>query len=433
MKPGCSAGICAIREPAHSVRRRRRCQALTRYCGASHSATVDQKLRILNCVNNGGSMRPMAGPTGSSRNARRAAALLLAASFIAASSDAQPTWKLTETLRLGGQETGPEAFLYAKSIEADAKGRILVLDRKTQDIRVFGSDGKLVRVIGRAGSGPGEMRDAEGIVIVRDGNLWVRDAANARFSVFNAEGVYQSAWTMTFCWSQGEWNPQPDRQGRIIDRDCSAGRGPEGKELVVAYRTDKSRVDTLGVRPACGDPELNEKGTWITKTARSTSYRAIPFAARPLTALGPDGAMWCVPNSSKYEVLRLSPTGADTVRIARAASRVPVTSADKDSIIAGLEEKEPSGLDFSRIPKEKPAIDRLTVDDQGRLWVRRTAGNGTLAFDVFGTNGRIVATAAMTGCRTSVWQPFVVRRENVYTVCYDEDDVQFVTRFRVGR
>ena len=378
-------------------------------------------------------MCSMTGPSKTPRNGRRAAAMILAAMLIAAPSHAQPTWKLTETLRLGGQETGPEAFLYTKSIEADAKGRILVLDRKTQDIRVFGSDGKLVRVIGRADSGPGEMRDAEGIVIVRDGNLWVRDAANARFSVFNAEGVYQSAWTMNFCWSQGEWNPQPDSRGRIIDRECSAGRGPERKELVVAYRTDKSGVDTLGVKPACGEAELTEKGMWITKTARSTSYRAIPFAPFPLTALGPDGAMWCVPNSSKYEILRLSPRGADTVRIARAAPRVPVTPAEKDSIIAAFEAKGPSGLDFSRIPKEKPAIDRLTVDDQGRLWVRRTAANGTLAFDVFGTNGRIVATAAMTGCRTTVWQSFVVRRENVYTVCYDEDDVQFVTRFRVGR
>ncbi len=361
------------------------------------------------------------------------AALTVWMSIAPRAAHAQATWKLTETLRIGGQETGPFAFLYTKSIEADAKGRIFVLDRKTQDIRVFGPDGKLVRVVGRVGSGPGETRDAEGLVFARDGNLWVRDAGNARFSVLDGEGAFQSAWTMKFCVSQGEWNPQPDRQGRIIDWDCTPARGSTRENLVLAYRTDKSRVDTIGVMPSCGDRKLSEAGTWVTKMERATFFRAIPFASRPLSALGPDGAEWCVPNSSGYEILRLQPGGGDTLRIVRSAPRLPVSATEKDSIIAGLEEKGPSGLDFSRIPKEKPVIERLTVDDQGRLWVWRTTNKGVLTFDIFGANGRIIATTTMTGCRTATWLPFVVRRDNIYTVCYDADDVQFVTRFKVGR
>lgn len=352
---------------------------------------------------------------------------------LAGAAQAQATWKLTETLRIGGAETGPLAFVYTKSIEADAKGRILILDRKTQDIRVFAPDGKLVRVIGRVGSGPGEFRDAEGIVIVPDGTLWVRDAANARFSLFNAEGGFQASWTMKFCWSQGEWSPQPDKKGRIIDRDCVPSRSRESRNVVLAYHTDKSRVDTLGRMPVCGEAGLNEAGTWITRTARSDSYQVIPFAARSSEALGPEGALWCVPNSSRYVILHLLTGAKDTIRIARRAPKVPVTPAERDSIIAGFESKGPSGLDFSRIPREKPAIDRLTVDDQGRLWVHRTTTTGALAFDIFSANGRVIATAAMNGCRTSVWQPFVVRGDNAYTVCYDEDDVQYITRFQVTR
>ncbi len=358
---------------------------------------------------------------------------VLAAAILAKNAVAQPAWKLTETLRIGGEETGPASFVYTKSLEADAKGRIFVLDRRSQDIRVFGADGKLVRVIGRKGSGPGELRDAEGLLFTRDGTLWVRDAANARFALFNAEGVFQSAWTMKFCWSQGEWNPQPDNQGRIIDWDCSPGRGTERHDYVVAYRTDKSRVDTLGVRPVCGDRGINEAGTWITRSDRSTTYQGIPFAARAFSVLGPDGASWCVPNSAKYEILRLRPGAADTVRMARQVQRLPVTAAERDSIIAGFEEKGPSGLDFSRIPKDKPVIERLTIDDQARLWVRRATVKETVSFDVYSANGRIMATASMTGCRTSTWLPFVVRRDNIYTVCLDDDDVQYVTRFRVGR
>ena len=63
--------------------------------------------------------------------------VMAVATLFAVAAQAQPRWKLTETLRIGGAETGPELFQYVKSIEADSKGRILIYDRKTQDIRIF--------------------------------------------------------------------------------------------------------------------------------------------------------------------------------------------------------------------------------------------------------------------------------------------------------
>jgi len=60
-----------------------------------------------------------------------------------------------------------------------------------------------------------------------------------------------------------------------------------------------------------------------------------------------------------------------------------VTRAERDSVIASFEQKGPSGLDFSRIPRTKPAIERITVDDQGRPWVRRTNAQGVIAFDIY--------------------------------------------------
>ena len=351
--------------------------------------------------------------------------------FASSSALAQPRWRLTETLRLGGSETGPTSFLYTKSIEADAKGRIYVYDRKTQDIRVFAPDGKFLRVIGRLGSGPGEFRDAEGIAFARDGNLWVRDDANARFSVFSGEGVYEKGWTMTFCSSSGPWDPQFDRAGRIIDRDCVVAPGRTSKSAVLGYHTDMSRVDTLSDEPQCGAPALAEAGWWSVRTARGGSMRSIPYAPVPLTALTARGEIWCAPNSAKYEIIRLRPGAADTARITRAVPRVPVTTAERDSIIAEIESKGPTGYDFSRIPKEKPAIDRLTVDDQGRLWVRHTNARGAIAFETFDAAGRILATAELGVYNSIVQHPFVVRGDNVYAVVLDGDDVQHVVRFRI--
>lgn len=353
--------------------------------------------------------------------------------FATPAAHAQPRWKLTETLRLGGAETGPTAFFIAKSIEADAKGRIFVYDRKTQDIRVFAPDGKLVRVIGRDGSGPGELRNAEGIILARDGKLWVRDAANARFSVFSAEGVFEKSWTTKFCMSQGAWTPQLDRAGRIVDQDCIVSAGRALNQAVLAYHTDMSRVDTLFDVPDCGSREFAQSGTWITPVPRGMRFREIPFAPRTLTAIGATGALWCTTNSAKYEIVRTTPGVRDTVRIARAAPRIPVTSAEHDSIVADIESKGPTGLDFGRIPKEKPVIDRLTIDDQGRLWVRHTNARGAIEFDIYDERGRFLATAELGVYKSTTYQPFTVRGDNVYAVVLDDDDVQHVVRFHITR
>jgi hypothetical protein len=359
--------------------------------------------------------------------------LLLAAVTACRQETAETHWTLTETLRIGGAEVGPTSFDYVKSIAVDSLGRLFIYDRSTQDIRLFGADGRLVRVIGRKGSGPGELRDAEGIAFSRDGKLWARDAANGRFTIFDGEGVFERHWPMAYCSSQGAWDPRPDREGRLLDQDCVVTDGRADGDAILAYHTDLSRVDTLGLMPECGTRALAESGTWITRHANGTTYRSIPYRAASHNALGPGGEVWCVPNSSRYELLLHRPGAADTVRVALDRPALPVTAGERDSVIAQLEEKGPTGLDFSRIPTVKPAIDRLTIDDQGRLWVRRMNARGAIAFDILDPDGRLVAAAELGVHRSSVWTPFVVRGENVYAVVLDADDVQHIVRFRIGR
>lgn len=340
-------------------------------------------------------------------------------------------WTLTETLRLGGEDEGPLSFDVVRGIESDAQGRIFVYDRETQDIRMFAADGSLIRVIGRRGSGPGEMRNAEGIVLAPDGKLWVRDAANARFAIFSGEGEFERVWTTQFCFSQGLWAPLIDPSGRIADIDCIVAQGRANSDASLAYHTDLSRVDTVGTVPECGGRALAEAGIWITPIENGMSYRQIPFRAVGIRALGSADAIWCAPNSARYEILRLPLGAGDTTRIVRDVPPLPVTAAERDSVIAEIEKDGPTGLDFDRIPTVKPAIERLTVDDQGRLWVRRTNAAGEIEFDIYGADGTPLAGAVLGKQKTPTWLPFVIRGDAMYAVVLGEDDLQHIVRFEI--
>src|SRR4029434_10624526 len=73
-------------------------------------------------------------------------------------------WTLKETLRIGGAEAGPASFNQVRAVDVDAKGRILVMDRQTQDIRMFAPDGKHLRTIGGQGAGPGALKKREAMM-----------------------------------------------------------------------------------------------------------------------------------------------------------------------------------------------------------------------------------------------------------------------------
>lgn len=341
-----------------------------------------------------------------------------------------PTWTLRETVRIGSGDEGPTSFSWIKGVATDSLDRIFIYEHSTQDIRVFSRDGQYLKTIGRRGRGPGELANAEGIVVAPDGALWIRDAGNGRFSRLTIDGAYLDVRPNFFCTSQGTWMPVLAPDG-IVDEDCVVV--PNGVEYrVFKYRTDRVAIDTLGVRPECGTRALAESAVWITKHQNGTTYRQIPFAPRAHHAVAADGAVWCVPNSAAYELTRLTLAG-DTVRVARSVVAVPVTAPERDSIIADIESSGPTGVDFSRIPTQKPAITRLTMDDAGRLWVRRDVGVHDLLFDLIRADGTLEATVSLSGVRTNTWSPFVVRGDDVYLVILGEDDVPQVGRFRITR
>jgi len=96
---------------------------------------------------------------------------------------------VSDTLASGAGEFG-------KVADADLlpDGTLAVLDEFAAEVRVFSSEGDLVRRIGRKGQGPGELSGnwTLGILPISSGRLALPDVVNQTIVVFDAEGSHHT-------------------------------------------------------------------------------------------------------------------------------------------------------------------------------------------------------------------------------------------------
>ena len=77
---------------------------------------------------------------------------------------AQARWSLVENLRIGSEEDGPYLFTQIRGVAVGERGSIFVLEYRAQEIRLFDNQGKFVKRVARSGSGPGEIKNANGLL-----------------------------------------------------------------------------------------------------------------------------------------------------------------------------------------------------------------------------------------------------------------------------
>lgn len=114
-------------------------------------------------------------------------ATLLATPAVA--QDHPLTLDMTELYRVGGLNTQEWAFFGpGLQMSFDGAGNLLVLDVVNRRVVIVGPDGRLVRVVGRDGAGPGEFQMSMAIAVWRDGRFAAPDMGHAAIQVFNPDG-----------------------------------------------------------------------------------------------------------------------------------------------------------------------------------------------------------------------------------------------------
>ncbi len=101
-----------------------------------------------------------------------------------------------------GREDGPPATLLGRVTQASFLDdtTVAILDRTTQDVRLFSATGRHLETIGRKGEGPGEFRAPQAVVRAPSGELLISDIRRTiQFFRRGARGFeHRTTWQLPF-------------------------------------------------------------------------------------------------------------------------------------------------------------------------------------------------------------------------------------------
>lgn len=338
------------------------------------------------------------------------------------------TWHLQRDFRIGSVEgAGPATFSQIIGLAVDSQGRIYVLDRLSQDVRVFDSDGDYVRTLGRKGEGPGEFGTATGLGWGPSGHLWVVDQGLKRFTLFDTSGAFVDTRRAPMRLRSWEWSGAFTAAGELYDWSL-VGAGDDSRPVLLRFDLASEYSDTFPM------PEYRQE-FFEWRTERGGGMMTVPFTPQLVWTIGLAGRLWSGV-SDRYRVHRAEIGGDTTLVIEREFEPVPVSANERAAAIEKTREfMGTRQFAQERIPSHKPVFERLAVDDLGYLWVRMsdTDGHPGSQFDVFSPEGRFLGSVR-TAESVAPYPQFLVRGDMIYYVVTDELDVPFVEASRiVGR
>lgn len=339
-------------------------------------------------------------------------------------------WTAREQWRIDGSEAG-EPFAALRDFIVLNDGQEWTLDFKDQDIRRYSGSGKFLGKSGRKGSGPGEMQNANGMLVAHDGKVWINDPANGRYTVFKSDGKYNSQSLHPFRSFGYRWDGfRNDVTKEILESVSDRG----GTSLRRFDRTGKE-LSTFAM-PSCSQKTSTDSYFQAETPKVGGTTGSYPFTTGGGLVSNSKGDYWCASTRGQTVVL-ISGAKGDT--LATASMQYPllrVTAAERNAEVAKIEKHiaryQTTNFDKSKIPGDKPGIVKLISDADGRLWVQRASefGKRTTSFDAFDAKGKHLGSLSIPAKMTG-GMPLHARGNLVWLSIVDQDDVPYVVQYRL--
>jgi len=336
-------------------------------------------------------------------------------------------------------------FTDISAVSLTSDGRMVVADAGSATVRTYDPEGKLLRLLGGGGSGPGEFVRPSQVLLRDDGSVRVWDDATFRVTEFDPTGELTGVATFSrediakaveppLYPASGLLLSNGDLIVRLIVKtsDLTAGRfRPQTGALRVA--ADQSAIDTILF--------FRDTEQVSVRLPKGSLPVVPPLARRTTIAIQPNEARLCIGEQAKPEILCFGPEGARVV-VRWEAERIPVRPDDPalrswgDSMTE-LYEQKMTAEDADRIlsqvsaPADYPPYTDHVLDRAGYLWVKTSAVDSNAGVDrylVFTPTGQQVGPVSVPSVRV-----LEIGDDYLVGVDRDEFEVQYIKLFRVAR
>jgi hypothetical protein len=358
---------------------------------------------------------------------------------------------------IGGDESDPQQhFQYVRSARRLPDGRIVIA--VGGELRWFGPDGKYLRTMPRAGSGPGEFREIGGVQLRGDSIVLFGDFQFLKSAAYSRTGALLRDDRVDYGRIQrlGNWT------------ECLLELFPDGSRT--ACRDDPTIPRTATNRPRVnGDPGpgllremqrlylvppaldtsyrlgalggIEQFGLGGVAGSRSTRFYMHPFYSYSYVAAGGTPMRIALVTNPAYSIEIWTPTGKLERIIRRPSGKRVPTAAEKAAAVTSFGEQLLERHDSSNpaailakmpIPDSLPAAYGLVIGPDDELFVQRQgtwAVPGASRFDVFDRSGRWLGELALPP-RTRLLD---AGRDNLLAVRIDDNDVPHLDVYRLHR
>ncbi|NJD20843.1 MAG: hypothetical protein FIA95_16360 [Gemmatimonadetes bacterium] len=384
---------------------------------------------------------------------------LLAVLALAASSLAAPGSGVLAQTSLGRPTASfPEDFGSIQTVRELRDGRLLVADPLGEALYLVDMGSGKRTVVGTRGQGPQEYLQPDAVWPLPGDSTLLVDLGNARLVTLGpdlrfgatrpiAQGDFEPGRPLVLALPQGV-----DGSGNLYFR--SLGRGLAGGEPPDSGTV--MRLPRGGGAPATV-ATIKLQGQKTTRSGgpdnQNVSMEALPLTPEDAWGVAADGSL-VIARAGDYHVEWVAPDGSVRRGPPVPWNAVRVSGADKEEYLAemgrsgggiavrlevvdgrpsmSMQRGGPRGerreADQYTWPDRKPAFQpvRISVDPQGRAWVRRHVKAGDPStYDLFDRSGRPLGTVTLEPGKRVVG--FGARA--VYVVSFDDFDLAYLERY----
>jgi 6-bladed beta-propeller len=371
--------------------------------------------------------------------------------------------KLADEVRIAPSVDDTSLFTNVEEVDVDQASRLWVYDYPSNSILLFASNGKLVRRIGRKGSGPGEFTSDGGMVVLPDSGLAIWDAQNARVSFFSSSGDFRTSWrTPTGFVTQN--GLVTDRSGALfLRRPVTAAREGEilGRMGLVRLMDQGAAIsptrtqESVPLGDSLAPPDIPvPRETYVSTSpdGHGRSAMSSQYAPNYFWGWHPDG-YFVAAHGGKYEIVLARTRGMPLV-IKRDYPQIPLVDQERKDeearIYYSMRRTNPSwSWQGPPVPDNKAPMSQLVITRDGRIWVfaplpseripddeldqprdknapvrhYRAAG----VWEVFADDGRFLGRVPLPPRSTLV----DADGDLVWAITRDDQDLQAVVRMRI--